>query len=122
MPPKYLSPHPLRGLNRLVSISLEIDPHSIAAVPDRFLNSSAVKKIINENPDIYGELSEPTRSRKSIAELAVRLDLRNERHLPDCLRGRVFHDGKAAPVCQKPRTTEKMCIRDRSLSLSRSVV
>ena len=106
VPPKYLSPHPLRGLNRLVSISLEIDPHSIAAVPDRFLNSSAVKKIINENPDIYGELSEPTRSRKSIAELAVRLDLRNERHLPDCLRGRVFHDGKAAPVCQKPRTTE----------------
>lgn len=65
-----------------------------------------VKKVIGEHPDIYGELSEPTRSRKSIAELAVRLDWRNERHLPDCLRGRVFHDGKAAPICQKPRTSE----------------
>lgn len=106
VPPKYLSPHPLRGLNRLVSISLEIDPHSIAAVPDRFLNASAVKKVIDEHPDIYVELSEPTRSRKSIAELAVRLDWRNERHLPDCLRERVLHDGKAAPICQKPRTSE----------------
>lgn len=106
VPPKHLGPHPLRGLNRLVSISLEIDPRSIAAVPDRFLNASAVKKVVSEHPDIYGELSEPTRSRKSIAELAVRLDWRNERHLPDCLRGRVFHDGKAAPICQKPRTSE----------------
>lgn len=106
VPPKHLSPHPLRGLNRLVAISLKIDPRSIAAVPDRFLNASAVKKVIGEHPDIYGELSEPTRSRKSIAELAVRLDWRNERHLPDCLRGRVFHDGKAAPICQKPRTSE----------------
>lgn len=42
----------------------------------------------------------------TVAELAVRLDWRNERHLPDCLRGRVFHDGKAAPICQKPRTSE----------------
>lgn len=106
VPPKHLSPHPLRGLNRLVSISLKIDPHSITAVPDRYLNASAVKKVIGEHPDIYGELSEPTRSRKSIAELAVRLDWRNERHLPDCLRGRVFHDGKAAPICRKPRTSE----------------
>ena len=106
VPPKRLSPHPPRGLNRLVSISLEIDPRSIAAIPDRFLTASAVKKVIGEHPDIYGELSEPTRSRKSIAELAVRLDWRNESHLPDCLRGRVFHDGKAAPICQKPRTSE----------------
>ena len=106
VPPKYLSPHPPRSLNSLVSISLEIDPRSIAAVPDKFLNASAVKKVIGEHPDIYGELSEPTRSRKSIAKLAVRLDCRNESHLPDCLRGRVFHDGRAAPICQKPRTSE----------------
>lgn len=85
---------------------------------EEVLNASAVKKVIGEHPDIYGELSEPTRSRKSIAELAVRLDWRNERHLPDCLRGRVFHDGKAAPICQKPRiskTTKRLEDEDRRL-------
>ena len=106
VPRKYLNSHLFRGQNRLVALSLEIDPYSAAAIPDGFLNVSTVKKIIGDHPDIYGKLSESIRSRKSLAALAVRLDRSNERYLPDRLRRKFSAKNLQAPVCQKPRVSE----------------
>lgn len=105
VPDKYLRPHPARRLNHLVETSLSIDPYSISVISDSHLTVKAVKRLIEVHPEIYRRLSEATKLRKSIAELAVKLDEANESYLPDSLRGKIFFAKDVVPIAKAPRVS-----------------
>lgn len=126
VPDKYLRPHHARSLNHLVEMSLSIDPNSISVISDSHLTVSAVKKLIEIHPEIYRRLPEATRLRKSIAELAVKLDEANEAYLPDSLRGKIFFAEGVVPITEVPRVsvstvqaeeTDKALCRDGGVAL-----
>lgn len=106
VPDKYLRSHPARSLNHLVEMSLSIDPNSISVISDSHLTVSAVKKLIKAHPEIYRRLPEVTKSRKSIAELAVKLDEANETNLPESLRGKIFSKRDVVPITEVARASK----------------
>lgn len=89
VPEKMLRRHLPGNVNRLVTKSLDIDPMSIAGIPEAALNVKTVKTVISAHPECYRFLSESFRSKPTVARLAVKLDSDSIRFVPETIKGKI---------------------------------